>query len=290
MPRHPLGEVFGFPIENHSDRAQLHRDNELCPYNNKEARCTKVSRSHPLGVCSQLDGEQSIITCPVRFRQDWRIASDAAAFFFPAGATWKVFPEVRIRTADDLPAGNIDIVLVSHNQAGDLLDFGTLEVQSVYISGNVRTPFEYYMEHRNAPGFVMDWTGQPNYPRPDYLSSSRKRLAPQLLYKGTILKSWGKKQAIAIQRQLFDTLPTLPTVPQADADLAWFVYDLTPDAQANRYDLTLTRTVYTDFSVVLDHIGIPDAGPADEFTQALQARLTTTLNPPTRRTRRRAQP
>jgi len=29
----------------------------------------------------------------------------------------------------------------------------------------------------------MDWTKQRHYPRPDYLSSSRKRLAPNLFIK-----------------------------------------------------------------------------------------------------------
>ena len=29
---------------------------------------------------------------------------------------------------------------------------------------------------------------------PDYLSSSRKRLVPQLIYKGSILKAWGKNR------------------------------------------------------------------------------------------------
>ena len=39
----------------------------------------------------------------------------------------------------------------------------------------------------------MDWSSQHNYPNPDYLSSSRKRLAPQLIYKGGILKFVGQK-------------------------------------------------------------------------------------------------
>jgi len=38
----------------------------------------------------------------------------------------------------------------------------------------------------------------PNYPRPDYLSSSRKRLAPQLIFKGGIINAWGKKTAVAL--------------------------------------------------------------------------------------------
>ena len=44
---------------------------------------------------------------------------------------------------------------------------------------------------------IMDWSKQANYPHADYLSSSRKRLAPQLIFKGGILKSWKKKTAVA---------------------------------------------------------------------------------------------
>jgi hypothetical protein len=43
----PLGEVFGFPIGNESDRAKRYRDNKLCPYNNIVSNCTKNSIEFP---------------------------------------------------------------------------------------------------------------------------------------------------------------------------------------------------------------------------------------------------
>ena len=82
-PRHPLAEVFGFPPGNFSARATHYRKHKLCPYNNKVPSCTKDRANAPLGVCSIWTGNELAITCPIRFRQDWRIASDAAAFFFP---------------------------------------------------------------------------------------------------------------------------------------------------------------------------------------------------------------
>src|SRR5437660_399630 len=54
MPRQPLAEVFGFPIDNMSEEAQRHRKHRLCPFNNKVANCTKDKASDPLGVCSVL--------------------------------------------------------------------------------------------------------------------------------------------------------------------------------------------------------------------------------------------
>ena len=97
---------------------------------------------------------------------------------------------------------------VSYDSDGRILDFGALEVQAVYISGNVREPFEYYMKDPRGRA-QMNWSDQPNYPRPDYLSSSRKRLAPQLIFNGGILNSWRKKSAVALNKGFFDTLPRL---------------------------------------------------------------------------------
>ena len=82
MPEQPLAEVFGFPPGNLSDKATLSRNNHLCPFNNGVPNCTKVSKENPLGVCSVNSGGNAVITCPVRFREDWIIAQDAARFFF----------------------------------------------------------------------------------------------------------------------------------------------------------------------------------------------------------------
>jgi hypothetical protein len=219
MLNHPLAEIFGFPTDNFTERAAYYRQYRLCPYNNRVANCTKDKANDPLGVCSLFEnGDRTAIICPIRFRQDWRITTDAAAFFFPPQTTWTSLTEVRISDRHGESAGNIDIVLVAYDARGHVVDFGSLEVQGVYISGNIRRPFEHYM-HDPSHNFDMDWTRERNYPRPDYLSSSRKRLVPQLLYKGGILKAWGKKQAVALHRGFFSTLPDLPHVRPDSAEM-----------------------------------------------------------------------
>jgi hypothetical protein len=70
------------------------------------------------------------------------------------------------------------------------------------------------------PSKDFEWPTAYNYPKPDYLSSSRKRLIPQMLYKGGILHSWKKKQTAALQRSFFETLPNLPTTSKSKADIA----------------------------------------------------------------------
>ncbi|NWF69901.1 MAG: hypothetical protein HXY40_12520 [Chloroflexi bacterium] len=282
MPKQPLAEVFGFPIDNLTPEAQRYRKNRLCPYNNRVPSCTKDKASDPLGVCSVYEGEVATITCPVRFRQDWLVAEDASQFFFPAHTHWTSLTEVRLNDKNGQSAGNIDVVLVAYDERGSVIDFGTLEVQAVYISGNVRRPFAFYME--DPPSRLgMDWSGHSLYPRPDYLSSSRKRLAPQMLYKGGILHAWRKKQAVALHRTFFETLPTLPEVSVGDAEIAWLVYDLALDVTQNRWRLTRHKTVYTRFEAALRRITVPEIGPLSAFLEHLQMRLDAKLdaeNPP----------
>src|SRR5579862_3300296 len=274
MAGQPLAEVFGFPVDDFSSEAEGHRQGRLCPFHNTVPACTEDKVENPLGVCSIFSGAEVVITCPIRFRQDWKITQDAAAFFFPEGTTWVALPEARLADKTGQSAGNIDVALVAHNGSGRITDFGVLEVQAVYISGNVRQPFEYYMQdpqNRTA----MAWSGTI---RPDFLSSSRKRLAPQLLYKGGIINAWKKKLAIAVDYSFFSSLPTLPEVAQSEADMAIFVYELLRGAPQGQYQLTLRRTVYTMFQSALTTITQAEAGQMEEFTGRLQARLTERLN------------
>ena len=121
--KQPLAEVFGFPIADQSKEAQRYRTRRLCPFNNKVPNCTKDKAKNPLGVCSVFHDEEVVITCPIRFRQDWIIADDAADFFFPSDAKWTTLTEVRLNDRNGKSAGNIDVVLVSCDDAGKITDF-----------------------------------------------------------------------------------------------------------------------------------------------------------------------
>ena len=278
MPiKNPLAEVFGFPIDNISKEANRYRKNKLCPFNNKVPSCTKDRASDPLGVCSVFDKESIAITCPVRFREDWLIAEDAATFFFPKNSMWTSLTEVRLNDANGQSAGNIDIVLVSYDKHGRITDFGSLEIQGVYISGNVRRPFERYISNPSE-NIHFDWSNERYYPRPDYLSSSRKRLAPQLIYKGGILKHWNKKMAVALDISFFKTLPEMPEVDEKDADIAWVVYDLVYNQNSNVFNLLKVNTIYTKFKNALDIITMSSPGKVDDFVGVLQNKLDDKLD------------
>jgi hypothetical protein len=268
----PLAEVFGFPCTNHSDIAVRHRHNRLCPFNNKVPNCTKDKANDPLGTCSIFHDGKTIITCPIRFRQEWAIATDAANFFFKPNATWTSLTEVRLRDKNDGSSGNIDVVLVAYDDRGKITDFGALEVQAVYISGNVRRPFERFMDSPESNA-NMNWRTEVNYPNPDFLSSSRKRLAPQLLYKGGIINAWGKKSAVALDSHFFATLPKLKEISEKEAEMAWLIYDLVYEPLSNAYRLHRTRTVYTEFESALITLTKSEPGNINEFIAVLQDKL-----------------
>jgi hypothetical protein len=277
---HPLAEVFGFSTDDLSDSANRHRTKRLCPFNNKVPNCTKDKAQDPLGVCSVFHEGDVVINCPIRFRQSWLIADDAAEFFFPANATWTTLTEVRLKDGDGGSAGNIDIVVCAYDKAGKVYDYGALEVQAVYISGNVRNPFEHYMEAPQKRG-QMDWTKQANYPRPDYLSSSRKRLAPQLIFKGGIINAWHKKTAVALNKGFFNTLPKLPEVRKEEADIAWMIYDLKPASKEGiPSEIFLHRVVYTRFEAALNQITKSRPGNMDDFLSLLQTKVDEKLETP----------
>jgi hypothetical protein len=199
------------------------------------------------------------------------IVTDAARFFFPPNTRYMALTEVRLNDKNGKSAGNIDMVLVALNDDDQIVDFGALEVQAVYVSGNVKKPFKHYMSDPEAHA-NMGWPS-PGYPKPDYLSSSRKRLAPQLIFKGGILNSWKKKMAVVVHTSFFEQLPTLPEVDAVNAEIAWLTYDLNLDIATNRYKLEAATTCYTSFQDALNAITVADAGDVGVFIKTLQDRI-----------------
>lgn len=266
----PLAEVFGFPIGNESSKAQRYRNQKLCPFNNKVPNCTKDKANNPLGVCSVWNNNTSVITCPTRFREDWIIIENAANFAFGANSNWTSLSEIKLTDKNGQSAGNIDFVLVQYNEKGQLIDFVSLEIQGVYISGNLRNSFEKYI---SSPSKNFEWPTGYKYPKPDYLSSSRKRLIPQMLYKGGIFQTWKKKQTVVLQKSFFETLPDLPTTDKSKADIAWFLYDLEFNKKQNQNNLVLVDTIYTEFEPALLRVTTPEPGDVSDFINILQNRL-----------------
>ena len=272
-PKQPLAEVFGFLTTDLSPDAVHFRSHQLCPFNNRVPNCTKDKAAHPLGVCSIYHADEPVIICPVRFREDWRIVSDAADFFFPAGTTWTSLTDVRLSDGYDKQVATIDVVIVAYNEKGKVFDFGALGVQAVYTAGNVHAPFDFYIQNPSEHTMV-DWSAEPGYPQPDYLASLQMNLAPRLSGMGGILTAWQKRTAVAINKRFFASLPSMPTVEKAEADIAWLVYDLQlhDEGGAPRYRLTKVDEVYTRFAPLCSTTATMP-GDISSFMRTLEAEL-----------------
>lgn len=191
---------------------------------------------------------------------------------------WTAVPEVRIQDADGQAAGNVDLVICSYDENGVITDFGSLEIQGVYITGNVRTPFEKFIEDPEA---YREGSINIKHLRADYLSSSRKRLAPQLMFKGEIFHAWGKKQAVAIDKGFYDTLPFMVEVDSNDADFMWIVVDVDRKKIAgDMLDLRIVKRHYTKFREAMPAITRPKVGSMSHFLAVLQSKFEEQSNPP----------
>ena len=272
-PDHPLCEVFGYPYNDFSEEAKKHRSQKLCPYNNRIPQCTKSSKTNPIGVCTMWYQEEETVICPVRFRQNWRILKDAASFLLPEVTSWSWVSEAYLRDAYGASVGKIDFVLVAQDEQGRVTNFGALEVQSVYVSGNITNPFKHYMEDP-ATRYNQPWSGG-NDPRPDWLSSD-KRLAYQLAKETSVLRAWNKRMAVAVQSPYFENSTSLwgaPEVPREDAQIAWFIYDLRPSSKTGQYDLILEHTVYMSFDTAVDRFTSARPGDMRAFTKTLEKKI-----------------
>lgn len=164
------------------------------------------------------------------------------------------------------------MVLVALGANEQIVKFGAMEIQSVYNTGNIRNPFEAYMKDPSV-GASFDWSGRKKYPSPDFLSSTRKRLMPQLLSKGEILQAWKTKQAILVDERFYQHVPDFKEVPQREAEVVWLVCTLDYDAKNNRYHLVLKKRVYTRFKEMLTEFAKSEAGDAKDFIEQLQKKL-----------------
>jgi len=271
MPQ-PLCEVFGFPVSDFSEEAIRYRQNKLCPYNNRVPQCTKDKANDPLGVCSMFENGRPVIICPIRFRQDWKIIADTQEFLLPNTNDRVYVTEVGLKDANNETAGNIDVVIIK-TEGERIVDFGALEVQAVYISGNIREPFKSYIEDPSNH-YNTNWHSR-YYPSPDWLSSI-KRLEHQLIAKGRIFNTWGKRMAVAIEKQFYDnfrSLHGLVEVSPQEANIAWFLYALSNEPGPH-YELKLERTIYMRMEDVLDRFSHLEAGSIHDFEATLRRKLS----------------
>jgi hypothetical protein len=264
-----IAEVFGVKAENLSASAREIRDRKWCPF--RDCPCTKDNASDPLGVCSLIEDETLVVTCPFRFLQGGKLFQDASSFAFGPYADVVVIPEVPFlrSTTSQSKLGKIDYVLVKHT-GGMLVNFCALEVQSVYMSGaSMRDEFRHYLDSGEVTLPVRERHA-------DYRSSSHKRLMPQLMIKVPALRRWGKRMLVAVHEDFFDWLPACTETDPSNAELTWMVYSARD--RGDSYGLELTRTASTTLDDAILSLTAAVPPPRDEFEAQLQDALSAQLS------------
>ncbi|MBC6438003.1 MAG: hypothetical protein GDA52_07675 [Rhodobacteraceae bacterium] len=226
--RYAIAEWFGRPFEHLSvtERQDLARRalQQLepappCPFQRDNPVCSKRG-----GVCSiRADDKTPVITCPRRFNEGDVLPSWLARIVgFRDVYLASEVPFMR-SPSTGRAAGRVDLVIACDEAASSW--FG-LEIQAVYFSGTgMQADFE--MLRDNADEQPPDPTALR---RPDWRSSSAKRLMPQLQVKGPTLRRWGTKLAVAVDRPFFDAVggpSDAPSNDLNDGDIVWLVPRIT---------------------------------------------------------------
>ncbi len=234
--RYGIAEWFGHPLQSLSvRRRQAFARSALgispppaCPFQRDKPPCSKRG-----GVCSIQAGRKGapVITCPNRFDEGDLLPRWLAGIVgFPDIYLASEVPFMRSPTTGKA-AGRVDLVVARDEDASRW--FG-LEVQAVYFSGEgMQADFELLL--------TSDGNEPPNptaIRRPDWRSSSAKRLMPQLQVKGPTLRRWSTKLAVAVDAPFFDAIggrSADPSQDLSDGDIVWLVprisaeYRLVPD-------------------------------------------------------------
>lgn len=270
----------------------------LCPFQQsliEGAKCNK-----PGGVCSirryvqTEDGnavgavnQHAVTTCPNRFLQS--SAEDESVFSWIGQALFdaphpfliKEVPFLRKRQRDDSAAvrddkaGRIDWVLVPElPQDPQKIELVAIETQAVYFSGaNIWDDLRDYLQN---PGQVRFPIGQR---RPDYRSSGPKRLSPQLDAKVPVMRRWGTKVVVVVDRYFYEEMSTLPQVGPSNADdrerfdnaeVIWFIVRFTDDMR-----LVPDQIIYASLESSRDALQGTDPVNRSEFNHSLYTTLKT---------------
>jgi hypothetical protein len=251
--RYGIAEWYGEPyeglsVERRRELAQIagggNEESPACRFQQGSPPCHKRG-----GVCSLIryqpgDSDRigpsqgrPVIVCPKRFEEDRVVLHWLAEIVgFPANEAMvaREVPFMR-GTGTDRAAGKIDL-MVARNRDGTLEWYG-LEIQAVYFSGRgMQTEFVALKD---------DQEPVPPFPdsirRPDWRSSSAKRLMPQLQIKVPTLRRWGSKIAVAVDRPFFDSIGGLSPEPSHDlndGDIIWMIPEM---FRAGREPFQLSR-------------------------------------------------
>lgn len=267
--RYGIAEWYGrdlltLPADERHRLAEAARngDEQPCPFTG--GRCSKDG-----GVCSLrlYDGPASpagpnVVTCPTRFEQD-RLLLLWLAEIMGYDTDAMMAREVPFMVGPTgAAAGMIDLVVAVDDSE---LRWCGLEVQAVYFSGN-KMALEF---DRIASADAVPFPA--GHRRPDWRSSSAKRLMPQLQVKVPTLRRWGAKIAVAVDLPFYEAIGGPSSSPSRDldaGDVIWLVSEAHDGRLDRRHWEVLTLEATCDKLLA--------AAPVTRsaFEQTLRAKLT----------------
>lgn len=235
--RYGIAEWFGEPLlaltparrSEFARRALQRGDAPQCPFQQGTVKCSKKG-----GVCSiqryesdsggRIAGAvgEPVVVCPRRFQESQMLIRWLAEIVGIDADSAYVAREVPFMrgTRTGKAAGKIDLVIAGPEEPS--FRWYGLEIQAVYFSGEGMTSeFERILDdNRSAPPFP------DRVRRPDWRSSSAKRLMPQLEIKVPTLRRWSSKVAVAVDKPFFDSVggPSSNVSQDLDdGDIVWLV-------------------------------------------------------------------
>ncbi len=141
------------------------------------------------------------------------------------------------------------------------------EVQAVYFSGpGMDSDFQLLLEDTG-----VDPPEPTARRRPDYRSSSAKRLMPQLEVKGPTLRRWGTKLAVAVDQPFFEAIggPSVsPSHDLNDGDIIWLVPQIT-----DKYHLVAHHWEVLSLEASSARLLSAETVKREEFENVLRAKL-----------------
>jgi hypothetical protein len=194
--KHPA-EVFGHPIDVHSEQAESDRARYWCPFMN--APCDKQSRliDYPMGVCSVQYNDDVVALSPRRFLQDSTVFYDIADQHFGSRHDLLLFEELSVPSARHL--GRFDYVMVKHKPLSrEIVDFVGIEFQTGQTTdtGNLVRALENFIAGEDIVG--------QSYRFGLNLADIWKRTFIQILTKGIAFEQWGHKIYWVIQEPIYE--------------------------------------------------------------------------------------
>ncbi len=264
MGKYGMAEFLGIRVEDVSEGAWRERNTGICPFMAKP--CNKKSR-----ICSIKDASEiATAVCPNRFLERGTIHRDAASLIFGRSAEYGVLAQIPfLKSVTGHPAGRIDNVVV-RLENGVAVDWFALEIQAVYFSGKeMMSESAAYRETNVATSSASR--------RPDYRSSSAKRLLPQLDNKVPTLSRWGKKMVVVVDKPFFSSFaPIQEANDLSNAEVCWLVYDFVPGAGI-RFQLKLNRSVMATLADTRTGVIAASIPPRADFERALSKKLKQNL-------------